>query len=139
MVGPMICSAALHITDVTSAKPPVELIIAAQTILGAYIGSRYVGEKVGFVITAMRHAFGHVVLMLCLGAAFASILYALFDLPLITGILSFAPGGMSEIGLIALALGLDVGFVATVQLCRLASINLFGPYVYRHIQWLLTR
>ncbi len=139
MVGPMICSGALHISGITNARPPVELIIAAQTILGAYIGARYVGENIGSVLTAMRYAFGHVILMLALGAVFASFLHLVFDLPLITGILSFAPGGMSEIGLIALALGLDVGFVATVQLCRLASINLFGPYVYRHIQWLLAR
>jgi membrane AbrB-like protein len=139
MVVPMICSAALHISGITAAKPPSEMIIAAQAILGANIGSRFVGEKVGTLLRAMQHAFGHVSLMLCIAAGFATILNLAFGLPILTGMLSFAPGGMSEIGLIALALGLDVGFVATIQLCRLMSINLFGPYVYRQIQWLLSR
>lgn len=137
MVVPMLCSAAANILGLTSARPPVELVIAAQTILGANIGARFVGEKLAVLTTAMRHALGHVSLMLCLAAAFAFALNQVFGLPLLTGMLSFAPGGMSEIGLIALALGLDVGFVATVQLCRLMSINLFGPMVYRQISWML--
>ncbi len=137
MIVPMICSAVLHIAGITSAKPPSEIIIAAQAILGANIGSRFVGQTVGLLWSALRYAFGHVVLMLSIGAGFAVALNATLDVPVLTGLLSFAPGGMSEIGLIALALGLDVGFVATVQLCRLMSINLFGPYVYRQIQWLL--
>ncbi len=137
MVVPMLCTAAGNIIGIISARPPVELVIAAQTILGANIGARFVGEKVNVLITAMRHAFGHVSLMLCLAASLALLLNQFFDLPLLTGMLSFAPGGMSEIGLIALALGLDVGFVATIQLCRLMSINLFGPIVYRQISWML--
>ena len=137
MVVPMLCTAIANILGLVSARPPVELVIAAQTILGANIGARFVGEKISVLTKAMRHAFGHVSLMLCLAASFAFALNQVFNVPLLTGMLSFAPGGMSEIGLIALALGLDVGFVATVQLCRLMSINLFGPIVYRQISALL--
>ena len=137
MVVPMVCSAVLHIAGVTSAKPPYELIIAAQAILGANIGSRFVGEHVGILLGAMRHAFCHVGLMLAVAGVFALGLNWLFAVPVLTGLLSFAPGGMSEIGLIALGLGLDVGFVATVQLSRSLSINLFGTLVYRRISSLL--
>ncbi|MGI9522407.1 MAG: AbrB family transcriptional regulator [Hyphomicrobiaceae bacterium] len=139
MVVPMLCSAALHISGVTAAKPPSELIVAAQSILGAYIGSRFVGETFTLLSHAMRHALIHVGLMLMIAAVFASVTNLLLDVPFATGILSFAPGGMSEIGLIALVLGLDVGFVATVQLCRLIAINLCGPYLYKRIGWLLGR
>ncbi|MEM9357010.1 MAG: AbrB family transcriptional regulator [Pseudomonadota bacterium] len=137
MVVPMLCTAVANIMGLVSARPPVELVIAAQTILGANIGARFVGEKIGVLTRAMRHALGHVSLMLCLAAMFALLLNQAFDLPILTGMLSFAPGGMSEIGLIALALGLDVGFVATIQLTRLMSINVFGPMVYRQISALL--
>ena len=137
MVMPMMCSAALHITGITSAKPPAELIIAAQVILGANIGSRFVGQKVDLLIVAMGHALAHVSLMLCVAAGCAVVLNLAFGPPILTGLLSFSPGGMSEIGLIALALGLDVGVVATIQLCRLMSINLLGPFVLRQIGWLL--
>lgn len=139
MVVPMLCSAALHITEITSAKPPAELIIVAQVILGANIGSRFVGQKVGLLISAVGHAFGHVSLMLCIAALIALLLNFAFGLPILTGLLSFSPGGMSEIGLIALALGLDVGIVATIQLCRLMSINMLGPLVLRQISWLLEK
>ena len=53
-------------------------------------------------------------------------------------VLSFAPGGMSEIGLIALTLGLDVGFVATIQVSRLTTIALFAPWAFRRIRHVLT-
>lgn len=137
MVVPMICSAIPHLAGWTSAKPPFEIIIAAQAILGANIGSRFVGEGVAILGSAIRHALCHVTLMLCIAGAFAVALHALFGLQLLTGLLSFAPGGMSEIGLIALGLGLDVGFVATIQLSRLMSINLLGPIVFRQISWIL--
>ena len=137
MVVPMLCSGALHVSGVTSAQPPFELIIAAQVILGANIGSRFVGESVTILLGAMRHAFCHVCLMLGVAAVFAFGLNSVFGVPLLTGLLSFAPGGMSEIGLIVLGLGLDVGFVATVQLSRSLSINLFATMVYRQIGWLL--
>ena len=131
--------AGANVMGLVSARPPVELVIAAQTILGANIGARFVGEKIEVLTRAMRHALGHVSLMLCLAATFALLLNQAFDLPILTGMLSFAPGGMSEIGLIALALGLDVGFVATIQLSRLMSINVFGPIVYRQISALLSK
>jgi len=139
IVGPMICSALLHIAGITSAKPPVEMIIAAQVVLGAYIGSRFVGEKVGVLFSAIYFAFGHVCLMLCIAVCFAFLLNLMVAVPMITGMLAFAPGGMSEIGLITLALGLDVGFVTTIHLFRLTSINMLGPYFFVQIEGVLKR
>lgn len=137
MVGPMLASAVLHVTGVTGAKPPVELIVASQVVIGAYIGSRYVGETIDLVGSAIVHAIGHVTLMLSIATAFATLLHFAFGVPVITGMLSFAPGGMSEIGLIALGLGLDVGFVATVQASRLLTIAFFAPWAFRRIRHVL--
>jgi uncharacterized membrane protein AbrB (regulator of aidB expression) len=44
---------------------------------------------------------------------------------------------MSELGLIALALGLDVGFVATLQVSRALSIAVIAPFAYERLQSLL--
>lgn len=134
MLGPLIASAVLHIAGITSAKPPVEIVVVSQIIIGASIGSRYIGETLAIVRTSVFYAFGHVSIMLAIAAVFAYVLHLVFDLPLITGILSFAPGGMSELGLIALGLGLDVGFVATIQVSRLITIATFAPWAYRHIR-----
>ena len=134
MIGPMLASSALHIAGITAAKPPVELIILSQVIIGANIGARYVGETLAIVRQAIVLAFGYVAITLAIATAFAGTLHLLFDLPVITGMLSFAPGGMSEIGLIALALGLDVGFVATIQVSRSITIAFFAPVAYRRIR-----
>jgi membrane AbrB-like protein len=134
MIGPMLASSALHMSGLTAAKPPVELIIISQVIIGANIGARYVGETIEVVRSAIVLAFGYVCITLVIATLFAWILHLLFDLPVITGMLSFAPGGMSEIGLIALALGLDVGFVATIQVSRALTIAVFAPWAYSRIR-----
>jgi membrane AbrB-like protein len=134
MIGPMLASSALHMSGLTAAKPPVELIIISQVIIGANIGARYVGETIAVVRSAIVLAFGYVSITLVIATIFAWILHLLFDLPVITGMLSFAPGGMSEIGLIALGLGLDVGFVATIQVSRALTIAVFAPWAYSRIR-----
>ncbi len=137
MLGPMVASALLHITGITAAKPPVEFIIISQVVIGASIGARYIGETFEIVKSSIVFALGHVTIMLAIAATFAFVLHLVFDLPVITGLLSFAPGGMSEIGLIALTLGLDVGFVATIQVTRLTTIALFAPIAFRRIRHVL--
>lgn len=134
MLGPLLASAALHIGGITTARPPFEIIVISQIIIGASIGARYVGETIEIVRTSIVYAFGHVAITLAIAAVFAYILHLIFGLPIITGLLSFAPGGMSEIGLIALGLGLDVGFVATIQVSRLATIAIFAPWAFRNIR-----
>ncbi|MCB1511228.1 MAG: AbrB family transcriptional regulator, partial [Hyphomicrobiaceae bacterium] len=83
MVGPMLASAALHVGGITAAKPPGEAIIVSQVILGAYIGSRYVGEKLAIVRDAIFYAFGHVTMMLCIGFAFAHLLHSWLGVPVL--------------------------------------------------------
>lgn len=134
MLCPLLASAALHIGGITSAKPPFEIIVISQIIIGASIGARYIGETISIVRTSIIYAFGHVAITLAIAAVFAYILFLVFNLPVITGLLSFAPGGMSEIGLIALGLGLDVGFVATIQVSRLATIAIFAPWAFRNLR-----
>ncbi len=134
MLGPMVASAALHIGGVTAAKPPFELIIASQIVIGASIGARYIGETFEIVRLAVIYAAGYVVITLLIAALFAFGLHFIFGLPVVTGLLSFAPGGMSELGLIALGLGLDVGFVATIQVSRLTTIAFLAPWAFRYIR-----
>src|SRR3546814_19969502 len=49
ILGPMLFSAAFHMTGVTDAKPPVELINAAQVVVGPTIGCRFAGVKMALV------------------------------------------------------------------------------------------
>ncbi|MEL6373247.1 MAG: AbrB family transcriptional regulator [Pseudomonadota bacterium] len=139
IIGPLVASAALHLTGISQAKPPQELVYASQVVLGAHIGARFVGEKFALLREAVGLAAGHTAMMLCLSLGFAFALQALFGLSLITGLLCFAPGGMSENALIALGLGLDVAFIIAVQISRMMFISLTMPLVYARLQPLLRR
>jgi hypothetical protein len=46
-------------------------------------------------------------------------------------VLAFAPGGLAEMSLIALALGIETAFVATHHVARIAMIVIAAPLVFR--------
>ena len=50
-----------------------------------------------------------------------------FGLPQL--ILAFAPGGMAEMGLLTLALGIDVALVTTCHVARLILVYMIVPFV----------
>jgi len=137
VIGPLFASAFLHLSGLTSAKPSQEFINAAQIILGAYIGARFINENLSIVKSAILLAAGHVAVMLSLSIALAYMLYMFFGLPMMVGVMSFAPGGLPENSLIAFGLGLDVGFIASVQVVRLLFISLLAPFFYQRIKHLL--
>ncbi len=137
VIGPLFASAILHFTGLIDSKPPQELINAAQVILGAYIGARFINENLSMVRSSILLAAGHVAVMLTMSILLAFMLYSFFDLPMMVGVMSFAPGGLPENSLIAFGLGLDVGFIATVQVVRLLFISLFTPFLYLRIKHLL--
>ncbi|MGQ0675536.1 MAG: AbrB family transcriptional regulator, partial [Rhodospirillales bacterium] len=63
MLGPMIVSALAHMTGLTSARPPVELVSAAQVVLGVAIGCRFAGTTMQEIVRPIGH-----------GAVFAAML-----------------------------------------------------------------
>jgi len=137
IIGPLFPVAILHLAGLTNAKPPQEFINAAQIILGAYIGARFINENLSIVRSSLLYAAGHVVVLMGLSILLAFILSFVFELPMMDGVLSFAPGGLPENSLIALALGLDVSFIASVQVVRLLFISLVAPFFYLRIKHLL--
>ncbi|MDO9229797.1 MAG: AbrB family transcriptional regulator [Syntrophales bacterium] len=50
---------------------------------------------------------------------------------LLTAFLSTAPGGLTEMGIVALTLGADVAFVLAYQLFRFFCILLAAPFLLR--------
>jgi len=118
-IGPMLVSAAIHISGWTAAKPPYELVAAAQVVIGAGAGARFMGVR-------MRELSWPILLsaLASLGLL-AMALVAALGMAAFTGIdfraihLAYAPGGFAEMNLIALSLGIEVAFVATHHLGRL--------------------
>jgi uncharacterized membrane protein AbrB (regulator of aidB expression) len=46
-------------------------------------------------------------------------------------LLAFSPGGIAEMGIIAVALGIDPLFVATHHVARIGLVVIIAPWLYR--------
>ncbi len=138
IIGPLILSAILHVTSITAATPPYEAVVVAQVVLGAAIGCRFVGVDPRDVASALFHSFGFVVLMLALTLVFAWVISLALSIPIASGVLAFAPGGLAEMSLVALSLRLDVGYVATLHVVRILLVMLVAPSIYKLLRTKLT-
>ena len=131
VTGPMLLSAAVHLGGVTEAAPPLELVAAAQVVVGGAIGTRFAGTSLDFVRRAIVVALGSTLVLLLATLGFAWALATWTGLPLPGLILAYAPGGLAEMSLIALALSLDAAFVATHHIVRIFLIVVLAPLVFR--------
>lgn len=131
LVGPMALSAIAHLSGWTAAKPPFELIAAAQVVVGSAIGARFAGVSLALIRRALFYSLGGTAILVAVTLAFA------FTLTLVTGIrpdalvLAFSPGGLAEMSLIALALSMDAAFVATHHIIRIFLIVVMAPAAFR--------
>jgi len=136
IMGPMLASSLAHITGLLHTAPPTELVIAAQIVMGGWLGARFIGTK----MTDLRHLFGVALLLTSFLMVLA--LVGSYFAAKVTGIgwptlvLAYAPGGLAEMSLTALALDLDASLVALHHLVRVVMVLLIGPYVFR--RWLKT-
>ena len=131
LVGPMLVSAAVHLAGITSAQPPFEIVNLAQWIIGTVIGCRFAGIRPAEILRMIRIGFGATILMLCVTAAFAVTIGAMTSLPPELVVLAYAPGGLAEMTLVALALGADVAFVATHHVIRIAYVVIAAPIFFK--------
>ncbi|MDP6059459.1 MAG: AbrB family transcriptional regulator, partial [Pirellulaceae bacterium] len=132
--GPLFLSAALHLSGFTESQPPRELVNLAQLVIGATIGARFVGTATREVLLTIGFGIGNTAMILGVCGLFAYSLHQVTDINVPAMILAYAPGGMPEMSLIALALGLDVAFVVTHHATRAAIIFIGTPMVFRLLE-----
>jgi membrane AbrB-like protein len=133
VVGPMILSAAVHLAGWTGAAPPGALVAAAQVVVGTAIGCRFAGASFGFIARTIRAAAGGTLVIMAVTLSIAWLLHLTTGLPAAALVLAFAPGGLAEMSLIALALSMDAAFVATHHIVRIFLIVVLAPQLYRLI------
>ncbi len=130
LIGPFILSVALHATGVTTAQPPYVLLIVAQIVVGAGLGTRFTGYGMRQI---RKLALKSTILTICLisiSVGFAYMMHLYLGLPFYSLILAFMPGGVIEMSLIALALNIDVGFVAIHSIARAFLVVVLIPLFY---------
>lgn len=131
--GPLALSAILHATEITVASPPVWLIIFAQIVVGSALGARFAGVSIKAAGKLMVAAIFATMIMFSMTVAAAFALSQFVDEPLAALILAYAPGGVTEMSLIALSLNIGVAFITSHHIARIAlSIGLM-PFLWRHV------
>lgn len=131
LLGPMLLSAVLHISGLTSAAPPSVLVACAQVVIGAGIGCRFAGLSLRHVWRTIMFAIGSGVMMV-IAAAVTGIVVApmIGDLPKPL-ILALAPGGLAEMSLIALSIGSLTAYVSFMHLSRIVLVVMVFPAIFR--------
>jgi uncharacterized protein len=127
----MILSAIIHLVGWTSSSPPALMIMGAQVIVGAAIGARFMGTSPAIIFRVFLIALALTIIMLGITVAFALALHHATGIGLSDIVLAYAPGGLAEMSLIALALDVDAAFVASHHIVRIIIILLCAPMAFK--------
>ncbi|WP_407493270.1 AbrB family transcriptional regulator [Pseudooceanicola sp. MF1-13] len=119
LMGPLILGGIVTLSGVTSLDLPNWMLSVAQVIIGTALGTRFVGIRPMMLLRGAGLAVLSVGTMLLLGTLMVLVLVPLtgehFDVMLI----SFAPGGVTEMALVALSLEANPAFVTVHHLYRI--------------------
>lgn len=132
-LGPLILSGAAHLTGLTESAPPASLVIAAQVVLGTILGCRFLGIPAAMLWKAGLLSLGSTGLTLLLALVAGLAMQAGAGVGLDQALLALAPGGLTEMGLIALAIQADVAFVALHHVLRILVVIVLAPLVSRFL------
>lgn len=128
LLGPMIASTIVHALGWTDFVPPVEVVNGAQLVLGAMIGCRFAGTAPKDVIRILVLSLGSTIILLTVTGMFALAVAQVSDYGVIPLVLAYSPGGLAEMSLVALALQIEVAFVAAHHIVRVFFVMLgAGP------------
>lgn len=131
MLPTLLFSAIVHATGLSEASAPGWMVAGVQLIIGSTAGSRFNGVTLRELGATLMHsvAWASILAVLTACAAFLSSLF--LDHPIIALALSFAPGGMAEMAIIAFTLQTEVAFVICCQVARILLIYLMVPVLFR--------
>jgi membrane AbrB-like protein len=131
LIGPLFLSAAVHLGGLTSSSVPAEIAAVAQIVVGAAIGGRFAGVTLSQVGRIARLAVLTSAISIGAAVVVAEAVSRFTTINLATLFLGLAPGGLAEMSLIALALGVDTAFVTVMHFFRVAMIMLLAPQAFR--------
>lgn len=130
LVGPMLVSAAVHLSGASDFQPPREVVIGAQIVLGTLIGCRFAGSAPREILRILMLSLGFSIILLTLTGIFALVMPHLTDAPTIAILLAYSPGGLAEMSLVAIALNIEVAFVAAHHIARVVIVMLAADPVF---------
>ena len=131
ILGPMILSGIVHLTGMTDAPPPSIAVNVAQLVMGTVVGCRFYGVAAREIGRDMLLASGASGSMIVVALLTAYGVTTLSGVPFQQTFLTFSPGGLPEMSLLAIAMSADVAYVATIHILRITIVVAIAPPVFR--------
>ncbi|MDT8328921.1 MAG: AbrB family transcriptional regulator [Roseovarius sp.] len=119
LTGPMALAALMSLTGLLGLDIPQWLVNLAQMVLGTALGMRFTGLSRGMIARGAALSVVSVAMMLALGGVFAALLHRITAEPVDVLLISFAPGGVTEMALVALSLNANPAFVTLHHIYRI--------------------
>ncbi len=131
--GTLVASGVLQITDLAAYKLPPNIIDYSLLILGSSVGCRFADKTFNEIGKNALHSFVATFLLVMLGLLAAFIASLIIDKNFFTLLLSYCPGGIYEVAVIAIFFDLDPEFVSFHHIIRLLMILFIVPLILKVI------
>ena len=132
--GTLVVSGFLQITEIASYKLPPNIIDYCLLILGSSVGCRFADKSFNEIARNALHSFVATLLLVLLGLLAAFVAGLVIDKNFFTLLLSYCPGGIYEVAVIAIYFDLDPEFVSFHHIIRLLMILFIVPLMLKIIQ-----
>lgn len=131
ITGAMALSAIVHITGLVDGALPSFVTIIAQLAIGAALGSGFLNIRKHELPGAIRLAVGAFAIYALVAILMIVPLSHFTDVPASALYLAFSPGGVTEMSLVAVSLGVSVPIVVAHHFYRMGFTLIVIPLLYR--------
>jgi membrane AbrB-like protein len=129
--GPMLISATLHGSGILHASPPAAIASVSMIGLGAINGARFAGTSMRTLLKYTAAALGSLAVVVVVAGIFIIGASALLSLHVANLVVSYAPGSVDVMMILALAMHLDPVFVGAHHLARILVVSISLPFAAR--------
>ncbi|MFY0661527.1 MAG: AbrB family transcriptional regulator [Shimia sp.] len=134
VVAPMVVSGALHVSGVSGFVVPGALSDAVQAFIGINVGGRFAGVTVKALSAVFGSAVLVVVVQISVAYSAATLVAQSMGFDVLTMTLAYAPGGLAEMSLIAVATDADPAVVGLHHVIRVLEALIAAPILLRIFQ-----
>ena len=134
LTGTLVASGLLQVTELASYQISPDIIDYCLLILGSSVGCRFADKSFGEIGRNALHSFVATFLLVILGITAAILAGLVIDKNFFTLLLSYCPGGIYEVAVIAIFFDLDPEFVSFHHIIRLLMILFIVPIILRFLK-----
>ncbi|HCK76338.1 MAG TPA: hypothetical protein DHW07_04260 [Gammaproteobacteria bacterium] len=130
ILGPMLLCATAYVLELVTVTMPSFVTIAAQVVIGTSIGTQFANLRGHHVPRAVMTSLGSTVVMLVGALVIAELMAPALKIDPLSLLLALVPGGLVEMGLIAVALNADTAFISVMHTWRFILIAITAPLLF---------